>query len=326
MLDVTTNNSTIVFADPLGTGLFSITGTHTLNNVDFEATNNNTLTFPAGTVLTLTGTLATLGTANMFLNTASANGTTVIQAQGGITIGNTGNGGGGTGSILINGAGAQAFSSSVAASLGWMPFINIQKSTGSLTLSGIISVDRDWTYTSGTVDAATDLSTMVFGENNLAVNAATMNFYHFQVSSNTITLSGNLTAKGNLTIGGTGVLAPGANTINLAGNWTDRGTAGFTEATSVVNFTGTALQTITSPGGEYFTNLTVNNTSTGVQLVNNITVATNLNMTQGNIDLNGGNILALGLSVANNGTLALYRRNHSRNRVFHTVVQSGRYR
>ncbi len=70
-----------------------------------------------------------------------------------------------------------------------------------------------------------------------------------------------------------------------------------------MNFNGTALQTITSPGGENFANLTVNNSGTGVQLANGTQIATTLNMTQGNINLNG-NTLTLGLSVANNGTLA----------------------
>ena len=300
--DVTTNNSTIVFADPLGSGLMGITGTHTLNNVSFEANNNNTCTVPAGTVLTVTGILNFLGTANMFINTP-VNGTTAVQAQGNITIGNTGVGGGGTGQILINGTGAQLFSSSSAASLGWMPYITIQKTTGTLTLSGIISESRNWTWSSGTVDAATNLSTIVFGGNNLTITSAGLSFYHTTFASSTSTLASSLTVLGNLTINGTGILAPVANAINLSGNWVDRATAGFTEATSTVNFIGSALQTITTPGGENFTNMTVNNSGAGIQLENNVQNATTLTMTAGNIDLNN-NSLTLGLSAINNGVLA----------------------
>ena len=73
--------------------------------------------------------------------------------------------------------------------------------------------------------------------------------------------------------------------------------------TSLVNFNGSTLQTITSPGGENFANLKVNNSGTGIQLLNSVQIATILTMTQGNINLNG-NTLTLGLSVANNGTLA----------------------
>ena len=166
-----------------------------------------------------------------------------------------------------------------------------RKPQGTLTLTGIISESRNWTYTTGTVDATTNISTVVFGANNLTVTSAGMSFYHTTFAANTSTLANSLSVNGNLTVNGTGVLAPGANTITLLGNWTDRSTAGFTEATSTVNFAGPALQTITSPGGENFTKITVNNAGAGIQLVNNTTVATTLTMTQGNIDLNGGNTL-----------------------------------
>ncbi|HTB25348.1 MAG TPA: T9SS type A sorting domain-containing protein [Puia sp.] len=299
--DVTTNNSTIVFGDPLGSGLMSLTGTHTLNNVTFEANNNHTCTMTAGTVLTITGTLATLGAANMFINTPVI-GTTAVQAQGNISIGNTGVGGGGTGQILINGTAAQLFSSTVAASQGLMPFLTIQKTSGTLTMNGIISESRSWTWSSGTVDAATNLSTVVFGGNNLTITSTGMSFYHTVFAASTNTLANSMTILGNLTINGTGILAPAANTINLTGNWTDRATAGFTEATSTVNFNGTALQTITTPGGENFTNLIINNSGPGIQLENNVQDATTLTMTAGNIDLNT-NSLTLGLTAVNNGTL-----------------------
>ncbi len=136
----------------------------------------------------------------------------------------------------------------------------------------------------------------------LAVTSAGMNFYNVTSTGNTVTLNNNMTVQHDLTITG-GHIAPGANTINLAGNWNDYSTNGYAEATSTVNFDGAALQTITAPGGEDFTNLITNNSSTGVQLNNNVTIATGFTMTQGNVNNLNGNILTLGLSVANNGTL-----------------------
>ncbi len=62
------------------------------------------------------------------------------------------------------------------------------------------------------------------------------------------------------------------------------------------------MQTITTPGGENFTNVAVNNSGAGIQLENNVQVATTLNMTLGNVDLNT-NSLTLGLTAVNNGTL-----------------------
>jgi Secretion system C-terminal sorting domain len=297
-LDVTTNNSTVIFDNTL-----TITGSMTLNNVTFEGGNSYTTTVSTGTILTVTGTLSTTGGFNVFINTP-VTGATAIQAQGNISIGNTSVSGGGTGLILINGTGAQLFSSTSPASEGLLPNITIQKASGTLTLSGIISVTRNWTYTSGTVDATTDASTVVFGGNNLNITSAGMSFYNVTTTANTSTLTNNMTVKNNLAISGLSVLAPGANTINIAGNWSAWGSTGFSSATSTVNFDGAALQTITSAGGATFTNLTIDNSSTGVQLENNATVTTTLTMTQGNIDLNGGNALTLGSSVAINGTLA----------------------
>ncbi|MEO8582184.1 MAG: T9SS type A sorting domain-containing protein, partial [Flavitalea sp.] len=98
-------------------------------------------------------------------------------------------------------------------------------------------------------------------------------------------------------------LSAGSNTINLSGNWINTGPAGFTEASSNVNLNGSAVQTITSPGGENFSTVTINNSAAGIRLNNDITVAATLNITQGNIDLNGNGI-TLGLSTSTNGVLA----------------------
>jgi hypothetical protein len=298
--DVTTNNSTIVFAGPLIGGL-SMTGSHTLNNVTLEGNNNNVITVNTGTVLTVTGTLTTIGTNNVFVNTPIL-GSTAIQAQGNILISNTSLAGGGTGLILINGSGTQNFTSTTTAGLGQLPYVTIQKPSGSLNMTGVFSVTRDWVYLSGTVDATSNATTVDFGWDNLIISSAGMNFYHVLINSNTITLGNSLTVKGNLTINGTGVLAAGGNNINLAGNWTNRGTAGFTEATSSVNFNGSSLQIVSSTGGENFTNVTVNNAGAGIQLVNTVAVATSLTLTQGNIDLNS-NGLTLGVSALAPGTL-----------------------
>ncbi|HXB08041.1 MAG TPA: T9SS type A sorting domain-containing protein, partial [Puia sp.] len=300
-IDVTTNNTTIIFASPLGTGAFGITGSLTLNNVTFEGNNNNTVTVNTGTIVTVTGTLATTGGFNVFINTPVA-GATAIQAQGNISIGNTSVSGGGTGLILINGTGAQQFSSSSPASSGLLPNITIQKTSGTLSLSGILSVTRNWTYTSGTVDAITGASTVVFGGNNLNITSAGMSFYNVTTTANTSTLTNALTVSNNLSINGLSVLAPGANTVNIGGNWSAWGSTGFNSATSVVNFNGAALQTVTSAGGATFSNLIINNSSTGVQLANNALVTAALTMTQGNIDLNG-NTLTLGTTAAAPGTL-----------------------
>jgi hypothetical protein len=293
---VNSGTSTYCFTDGTATP-YTISGSLTLNNIEFTALTNQTFTIPVTTTITANGNLTMAGTNRITINTGNLN------ISGNITLANTAGGGGGTAVMNIIGAGNETIDgTAIAVSQNLLPRININKPAGTLTLKGIISASRNWTYTSGIVDAGSFSSTVAFGGNALSVASAGMSFYNLRVVAHTITLTNNLSVNNNITISA-GRLAPAGNTINIKGNWNNYGTGGFTEATSTVSFTGSSLQTITSPGGENFTNLTVNNSGTGIQLNNNSTVATTFNMTQGNMNLNG-NTLTLGLSVANNGTLS----------------------
>ena len=293
-LDVLTNNSTVVFG---GNTLF--TGSHTLNNINF---NNSTpwgitYTVAAATVLTAGGDMTMSGGSGFTFSGGT------INLLGNLNLTNTSVNDGGSTVVTFISSTAQAINSSLPVNESGLPSININKTGGTLTFPSLLTMaGNTWTWTAGTVDAASAASTVYF-TSNTTVKSAGMNFYNVNVASGTTTLSNNLSANSNMTISGTGVLAPGANTINLLGNWNDRSTAGFTEATSTVSFSGSTVQTITTPGGENFAGLTVNNSGGGIQLINNVTTSKTLTMTQGNIDLNGNNF-TLGLSAANNGTLA----------------------
>ena len=288
-------SSTYCFVDGTS-GTYTVTGSVSLNNIEFLAITNQTFTIPVATTLTAQGDFTMAGTNRININTGN------ININGNIFLKNTFATGGGTATLHILGAANQTMDgTAIAISQNRLPFIVINKSGGILTLKGNISESRDWTYSSGTVDASSFASTVVFGGNNLNITSAGMNFYNVISTGNTVTLANNLTVQHDLTITG-GHIAPNANTINIGGNWNDFGTAGFAEATSIVNFNGTALQTVVSPGGEDFTNLSLNNSGAGIQLNTNVTIATGFTMTQGNVNLNGNNLI-LGLSVANNGTL-----------------------
>jgi hypothetical protein len=292
---INAGTSTYCFTDG-NAGTYTISGSISLSNIEFLAITNQTFTIPAATTLTAQSDFTMAGTNRITINTGN------ININGNIFLKNSFATGGGTATLHILGTGNQIMDgTAIAISRNRLPFVVISKSGGTLTLKGNISESRDWTYSSGTVDAGSFASTVVFGGSNLGVTSAGMSFYNVTSTGNTVTLNNNLTVQNNLTVTG-GHIAPGANTINLAGNWTDYGTGGYAEATSIVNFNGTAFQTITSPGGEDFTNLTLNNSGAGIQLNNNVTIAGNFIMTQGNLNLNG-NSLTLGLSVANNGVL-----------------------
>lgn len=291
---INAGTSTYCFTDG-NTTPYTISGSLSLQNIEFLAITNQT--FTVSNTITAAGDLTLAGTARLTLNTGN------INVNGNVFLTNTAANGGGSATINIVGSANEILDgTALAITQSLLPFVNITKTGGTLTLKGNISESQDWTYNSGTVDAASFTSTVIFGGNNLNVTSAGMSFNNILVTGNAITLVNSLTANNNITITG-GHITPVGNTINIAGNWNDYGTAGFTEATSTVNFNGSALQTITSPAGENFTNLTVNNSGAGIQLVNNTQITTNLTMTQGNINLNG-NTLTLGLSVANNGTLS----------------------
>ncbi|MDP4251649.1 MAG: T9SS type A sorting domain-containing protein [Bacteroidota bacterium] len=288
-------SSTYCFTDG-SANPYTITGSLSLNNIEFLAITNQTFTIAAATTLSAPGDFTMAGTSRIIINAGN------INVSGNIFLSNTAAGGGGTATLNIVGAGNESMDgTAIAISQNLLPLIVINKPGGTLTLKGNISESRNWTFSSGTVDAASFLSTVAFGGSALSVTSAGMNFYNVTITGNAITATNDLTIKNNLNINA-GRLAPGANTVNIAGSWNNYGTAGFTEATSTVNFNGAALQTITSSGGENFANLVVNNSGTGIQLINNTTIAGSLTMLQNNINLNG-NILTLGISVANNGTL-----------------------
>jgi Secretion system C-terminal sorting domain len=291
---INAGTSTYCFTDGNATP-YTITGTLNLNNIEFLAITNQT--FTVANTLNAVGDFTMAGTARLTMNTGN------INVNGNIFLTNTSATGGGSAALNIVGTGNQIMDgTALAVSQDLLPFITINKTGGTLTLKGNISESQDWTYSGGTVDAGSFASTVVFGGNGLNITSAGMSFYNVLVTGNTITLLNNLTVNNNLTITG-GHIAPLATTVNLAGNWNDYSAAGFASATSTVNMNGSALQTITTPGGESFTNLTINNLGAGVRLINAVGVTTILTMTKGNIDLNG-NTLTLGISVANNGTLS----------------------
>ncbi len=95
-VDVSTNNSTVVFENNL-----NITGTQTLNNITFDGSNNFTFsTAPAATV-TVLGNINMIGTGNITLATGTYN------LASNLSLTNTG-GGGGTTVIDFGGSSNQA--------------------------------------------------------------------------------------------------------------------------------------------------------------------------------------------------------------------------
>ncbi|MDP3928784.1 MAG: T9SS type A sorting domain-containing protein [Bacteroidota bacterium] len=88
-------------------------------------------------------------------------------------------------------------------------------------------------------------------------------------------LNATQTITGNLTIE-SGVTLTAPTTLNIAGNFTNNGT--LTQGSNTVVFNGTAAQTIAGNNATTFHNLTISNTTTGVNATQNLTVNGALNL------------------------------------------------
>ncbi|HEX2533383.1 MAG TPA: hypothetical protein VHK69_06590, partial [Chitinophagaceae bacterium] len=130
---------------------------------------------------------------------------------------NTGTGGGGTATIRLSGTGAQTVQSSVTAGQGRLPHLLIDKASGTLQLSGVITVIGHWTLQSGTVAPGT--STVYFqqgGNIDATGSNGTMAFYNLTLGDNqTRTLTGNAQVNNILALG-SGRLLLNSNTCHLA--------------------------------------------------------------------------------------------------------------
>ncbi|MCH7590898.1 hypothetical protein IIB34_07675, partial [PVC group bacterium] len=249
-------------------------GSAIFNNVTFNA--NKTFTISSGQTLTVNGTLnLTDGTVN----------TGTLGSKGAINLATTFDGGSAT--LDISGTSAQTFTGGGSASTGECPAVNINKSSGTLTLASTIRTGSDWTYTQGTVDAGS--STVVFADNNLSITGS-MNFNHLTFDSGganktvtigagtTLTVTGTLSLT-NYTING-GTLAPEGNVT--VGASADGGTTSL-------SLTATGDQTITgNSGGDFQDNLTINKSSGTVTLTGTCTGIQNITVTAGTLDFDGG--------------------------------------
>lgn len=313
------NNGTV----SLSTNTFSVTGNFTFYNLQLPG-NYNTVTLTgtnmvqnallfnsAGGIVTADlGNLTVKGTSTFSGANAVIFKTGTLYAEGDISVSFTGDPySTGNGVISISGTGNQLLSSSTTAGNGILSNITINKSSGVLTLSGNINLFGTWNYVTGTVDASTNASTVVFAEGNCILDgqgtSATMSFYNVQIGCPThglgVTLAGNLTMANNLTLYDPGVSTTtlfsttNGYTITIGGNISCHTNATFDQGNSTVILNGTtAVQTVqlgsTTFGGasNSFYNLTVNNSSGGMKLLaNNLIVCNNLNLMNGLINLNG---------------------------------------
>lgn len=240
---VDAGTSTLVFNNGSGGGSQSITpGSMIYNNVTFAGyTAYQNLN---GGSMIVTGTLSFSDT---YAATNEVNNGTIL-ARGPIVTSNVGKNG--SALLVIDGTTAQTFTGTS----GQTPSVEINKSSGTLSLVGTIATFGSWTHTAGTVNAGT--STIVFnngsGSSTQQIFPGTMTYNNVNflgyaknqsLNSGTMNISGTVTFADGFN-GGNGV---NSGTINASGNvvFNSNGKAG----NATLNYVGSTTTTLTRSGG-----------------------------------------------------------------------------
>ena len=140
------------------------------------------------------------------------------------------------------------------------------------------------------------------GSHNLTVHSNWTNNGTYDPGTGTVTFNGTSTISGtttshefyNITINATKTMTAPSDNINLYGNWLNNGI--FNHNSGTITLLGTSDQNITS-GNYPFYNLTVQNSSTGVNLLDNATVAYALSLVDGIFSTGSNYIISQDLTI-----------------------------
>ena len=270
--------NTIEFAKPQGGGNLYIVGTATTTNFTTAADASN------GTVLN--GTLNIIGDINITSSNFSGGDANAV--------------------FNIDGTGNQTISSAG----GELPNITINKPSGSLYLQSTIPLDRNWTYTIGTVDAGTSTLKFVGGVNQ-TFTPGTVNYYNLELAKPNGT--GSLTVSGTATTTNDFINSNGTNnsintgTVNVGGDIMLTTTAGL-GGTATINMNGAGNQGISSSGAKLPT-LSINKSTGQTTIDSNLTVEDNLNITTGELLINTTTTMTVtgATAVSSGGTWTNYQ-------------------
>jgi len=276
----------------------TITGSHTLNNVTFSGFYPSA-TLATDTVLTVNGTLTIGSTTSYALNGNSGSG---IHAKGDIVLLSDSYTGSGTAIITINGTGDQTITGSGTINRGPLPSVVINKASGNLTLSGLISVYTNWTYTSmGTGTLITTGSTVAFTGSPTITGSHTLNnvtFYSSWYNTHTVASGTTLTVDGTLTISGLHNSSINTGNIHAKGDIVVNGTNTSTGGNATITVNGTGNQVFTgsgTAGQDRLPNVVINKSSGTLTLASITSVAGTWTYTAGTVD-----------ATTNDSTVAFY--------------------
>ena len=295
-----------------GTVCFSVAQTITGNTTFYDllfVSSGGIYTIASGTTITSVHNVTIDGSASCTFNTGT------LAIKGDLTLSSTSNNtvNGGNATFLFNGTGAQTIQSAISEIIVGtnermcaLPNVEINKVSGSLNLSGLISLNgTSWNTTAGAalINPGTSTINIV---SSITFTGENLSFYNFHIwpNSATITLSPAsyvLTATNNVTVNGTGYYAINTGTLAIKGdlNLLSTSTSAANGGTGTILFDGTGAQQVNS----YTTDLnyvcalpsvTINKTSGSLSFSGTINVAgTSWNTIAGN------SLIDFGTSVIN---------------------------
>ena len=320
--NITFANSTFAH----GNQILKITNTCSLN------VGNNSLyklTFDGNFTTTITGTVTVVNTLDLNAsNNATINGGT-IEAQGDVQ--NTGtNSVVGTTALNFTGGANQTFSYATASNLYGLKLpITINKSANTLTLSGVIGFNANWTYVAGTVAAGTsEIRLQHISGQDITWNDSTTQFYKFSNSlAITVTLSADLHVTNNFDFSISAVDVNSVwngNKIYIGGNLSTGSISGASQTgTSVIELNGTgtwsqghtntdyrlALDVIVNTAGTLTVSGTVHHGGNFTYTAGTVTTTSSTYKKMGTKNLNSGtlswNNVTFSTTFAGNGTTTL---------------------
>jgi uncharacterized repeat protein (TIGR01451 family) len=209
---LTPGSSTVVFA-----GTLTVTGSQSFNDVVIRGAVTvpagtdlamAALTMPSAVAFTVNGSVTVSGA--LTLTDGSIGGSGSVAVGGDVSQASTFDGG--TGLVVIDGAGDQIFTGSATATAGTLPNLDIVKPSGTLTLAGTIRTNRNWTFSSGILTPGS--STVVFAGTPLISVAGTA-FSNVTIDSGLLA-SGVTLVQGPLVI--TGTLSLTSGTVTTGGS------------------------------------------------------------------------------------------------------------
>ncbi len=272
----------------------TITGTVTFYNAEFGASSARTHTINYG--FYVAGELKISGSGAQTLNTG------YIYAQGDVVVTNSATGGGGTATINMSGSSDQDIIGSGTNNLGSLPSMAFLNFSDTVWLRSVISVNGDWYYLFGYVEADTSTVSIV-GQHtilNYGMGGGPEVFNILEIYNDTVSVNGYLHTKDLLIDNGGALLASSLFGSSITGDWTDNGE--FIYATSDIVFTGAGTQYISKSGGEEFYELTVNKPSGILELNSDISIVSNLNFTRGYIIGTSGDVIFLDDATASSAS------------------------